>query len=338
MIVNQQRPLHRHLSAFVDWVATDPDREETIRIQAEDIRARVSAKAKADGLTIQSTPWSGSYKKRTGLRRHLVGKHPVEGQDVDLPFVVKPVTADDEKLDSLLDRFYGYAHAIYPNTSKNPTKSSVKLSFTGTKLAYDLVPMLAGADNESQVILRADGERRNTSVQKHVAFVTSRTNKSNELAGRVKFNECVRLFKWWREVVTEGDVDRVPTIVIDLLCAHAFDALGVERTYPDTLLRWFGFLADVAARRAPVYFTDYTAWPTPPTATPWAIVDPVNKQNNVGSRFSALDVETLAGWLSDARDDLAQAISQDLAGQERASLDALVPIFGNAILHHNAST
>lgn len=335
MIINQKRPLHRRLTAFVDWIATEDSREETIREQAEEVRTRICSKAKADGLTIRSTPWSGSYKKRTGLRRHMVGKHPVEGQDVDLPFVVSPKTADDESLTSLLDRFYGYAYASYPNTSKRTTRSSVRLDFTKTKLAYDLVPMLAGPDSETQIIIRSDGEQRETSVQRHITFVASRTRKSNDITGRVKFNECVRLFKWWREVATEGDVDRVPTIVIDLLCASAFDRLGVERTYPDTLVRWFGLLAHVVAERTPVYFSDYTPWSSAPTFTPWSVVDPVNKQNNVASRFNSLDVDTLGGWLADARDALAQAISQDLAGNDNAALDVLVPVFGNPLLNHS---
>ena len=57
--------------------------------------------------------------------------------------------------------------------------------------------------------------------------------------------------KWWREVITEGEVDRFPTIVVELLCAHAFDKLGVERTYPDTFVRWFGLLANVVAQKTP---------------------------------------------------------------------------------------
>jgi hypothetical protein len=335
VIVNQRRPLHRRLSTFVEWIATEDTREETIRDQADEIRSRIKAKANDDKLVIRSTPWSGSFKKRTGLRRHLQGKHPIEGQDVDLAFVVSPKTDDDRKLTSLIDRFYAYAHASYPNTSKVTTKSSVKLQFTGTKLSYDLVPMLAGEDDESQIIIRADGEHRHTSVQKHVAFVTTRTKASNDLAGRVKFNECVRLFKWWREVVTEGEVDRLPSMMVDLLCASAFDRLGVQRTYPDTLLQWFGYLASAVERRAPTYFSDYTQWHSPPKHPPWQVVDPVNGTNNVAGKFTDLEVTTLAGWFSDARDALALAISQDLDEDQNGAISSLVPVFGNPILHHS---
>lgn len=37
-------------------------------------------------------PYSGSFAKKNGLRRHLQGETTNEGQDIDLAFVVKPDT------------------------------------------------------------------------------------------------------------------------------------------------------------------------------------------------------------------------------------------------------
>ncbi len=70
------------------------------------------------------------------------GNAEIEGQDVDLPFVVKPASADGERLDELLQRFGKYAAASYPNTPRSITASSVELRFVGSKVNYDLVPML----------------------------------------------------------------------------------------------------------------------------------------------------------------------------------------------------
>ena len=50
--------------------------------------------ALADGLAVFRTPEAGSFAKHTGLRRHMRGHSEIEGQDVDLPFVVRPATAD----------------------------------------------------------------------------------------------------------------------------------------------------------------------------------------------------------------------------------------------------
>jgi hypothetical protein len=229
---------HGSLSRFVDWIRPEDATELTIREQADEIRRRISAKAADDGLTVRSMPWSGSFAKRTGLRRHMRGEAEVEGQDVDMPFVLSPTDANGADIDSLLDRFERYAKESYPSTSRNPTKSSVCLDFKSTKLSYDLVPMLAvEGDGEAQVLIRSDGERRRTSVQKHIEFIRSRTRESNEQKGRVKFNEGVRLVKWWREVRQSQShaLTDVPTILIDLLCAKAFDEHGVDETYTETL-------------------------------------------------------------------------------------------------------
>ena len=63
---------------------------------------------------------------------------------------------------------------------------------------------------------------------------------SDTLAGRVKFNECVRLLKWSRfiRIDAASSIDEVRTTLIELLCASAYDKLGVEATYTETLLKW----------------------------------------------------------------------------------------------------
>ncbi len=328
--------LHSRLTAFVDWIATDSSTEDAIRRQSEEIRTRIKAKAVDDGLTVRSTPNSGSFAKRTGLRRHLHGDSEVEGQDVDLPFVVSPKTKDAEQVDRLLDRFMGYAKASYPDTPREKTKSSVRLSFVGTRLSYDLVPMLATQEPEEQILFRADGERRRTSVQKHITFMTSRTGTSNELPGRVKFNECVRLMKWWREfrVGEAGSLHVMPSLVVDLLSAKAYDAVSVRVTYGETLAAWFGFLANLVQKRSAVTFTDFERAPIVPQAT-WVVLDPVNHENNTVSSWTGLQIDELAEWLAAGRDDWGRAIGSDLRGDDGASLDALVALFGSPFRHHH---
>lgn len=334
-MLTTRRPIHARLCNFVDWVRTERAKEDTIRDQANEIRSRVESAASRDGLIVCSTPWSGSFAKRTGLRRHLHGATPIEGQDVDLPFVISPKTKDDEKLETLLPRFTGYLDASYPNTRKEPTKSSVKLIFEGTKLSYDVVPMLATHNAERQILIRSNGEQRETSVQKHIEFVRSRTQDSNEQQGRVAFNEMVRLFKWWREVQCGGENSAYPTILIDLLCAYAYDKTGVDNTYPSTLARWFGLLAHEVEQRTPIYFSDFIVWNAPPNAKRWAVIDPINSGNNIAEYLGNAEIDVLAEWLAQSRDAVFQAIVADREDDESAALEALVLIFGNHIIHHS---
>jgi hypothetical protein len=332
---------HVWLINFVEWIVPEDATEEKIKTQAGDIRTRIEAKAKADGLTVCSMPWSGSFAKKTGLRRHKRGDHEVEGQDVDLPFVVSPATKDGEAISSLLDRFERYARASYPSTECAQTKSSVRLDFKASKLSYDLVPMLAVPGNdEAQVLLRADGERRSTSVQKHSSFIKKRSAISNEQAGRVKFNEGVRLVKWWREMRQSKSevVSFVPTIVIDLLCAKAFDELGVAETYTETLNRWFGKMAHLVRQRKRVDFKDFGVAMTYSGNDPWVVLDPVNGENNVVPKaWGNLEREEIAGWFEDARDGMARVIAADTSGEESKARDELVEIFGSAVKDHGVS-
>jgi hypothetical protein len=288
--------LQQRLITFVQWIATEASREEEIREQAGRIRERIAAKAREDNLIVRSLPNSGSFAKRTGLRRHLLGASVVEGQDVDLPFVVAP--RGDDVLEELLDRFSRYTKASYPDTAQQRTKSSIKLTFTNTKLAYDIVPMLATDQDDRQVILQANGARRETSVQAHTAFVRERTYTSQEQPGRVQFNECIRLLKWWREFkqAQHPILSDVPSIVIDLLAGKAFDERGVEPTYAQTMASWCGWAAHTIAARQPVYF----GAPPQSDASSWQVIDPVQSTNNIVSQWTGIQVDELASIIASA--------------------------------------
>lgn len=266
------------------------------------------------------------------------GSHEVEGQDVDLAFVVSPKTKDRKDVDNLLDRFERYAQAIYPNTSRSQTKSSIRLDFKSKKLSYDLVPMLAVETNdEAQILIRADGEKRWTSVQKHISFVKTRTDASNELKGRVKFNEVVRLVKWWRELrQSESNVlEEVPTMLIDMLCAKAYDLHQVDETYTETLSRWFGRCAHIVRGRKRVDFNDFVDPSKASSSGLWTVLDPVNSANNVvPAAWTNLQLDELAEWFELARDGMARVITADTEGNESAMLAELVVLFGNAIKDH----
>lgn len=324
--------LHARLSNFVDWIAPDPDGRDEVKTRAKNIRSAIRGQAEADGLTIRSTPNSGSFATRSGLRRHMRGHSEVEGQDVDLPFVVSPKNKEEEQLSVLLPRFERYAQASYPDTERETTKSSVKLKFSD-KVHFDLVPMFGTSDPERQILVRTDGERRETSVQQHVDFTKSRTEKSNAVAGRVKFNEMQRLLKWWR-CFREDDarvLTSVPSFLINLLAAHAFDTRGVQTTYGETIADWFGFLARVVRQRAAVSFAA-----TKPVGTAtWFVQDPVNATNNVVDKWSGLMCDELADWLEEGRDAMYEAIAAFNDGRENDGLECLVRVFGTPVRHHS---
>ena len=331
--------LHTRFVTFTCWIRPDPDKVEEIRKQRDDVKARIKAKAEADGVIVRSMPVSGSFAKATGLRRHMLGDAEHEGQDVDCPFVVANKDKDGDPLTELLSKFEGYAKACYPDTPVERTKSSVRLEFATSKVSYDLVPMFAveGSDDE-QILLRVGGERRRTSIQKHVDFVRSRTKRSEELRGPVAFNDGVRLFKWWREYqpTQHKIITEIPSFLVELLCAKAFDEASVQSTYPETLVTWFDRIYLYAAKRSDVMFRDFGT-PKPERITaPWCVIDPVNTENNaVPASWGGIQIDELRDWAARARDKLQQAIAFEIRGRDADAVALVAEIFGNSFENHS---
>jgi hypothetical protein len=180
-------------------------------------------------------------------------------------------------------------------------------------------------------------------VAKHTDFIRSRTRKSDEQDGRVKFNECVRVTKWWRciRLGEASTIEEVRTMLIELLCASAFDQFGVAETYTETLQKWFGWMASVARRRAKVSFSDYPSVDTPleqPLGNPlWHVIDPVNANNNVVHKdWGNIELDEFATWLEAARDIMNRVVSYESSGNDSKVDELLAELFGNAILTHGA--
>jgi len=327
--------LHSRVSKFVGWIAPDSETREKIKQQADEVRDRIIDKAREDGVVITATPKAGSFAKKTGLRRHMRGDSEVEGQDIDVPFVVKPPKEGEYPLQPMIDKFYKYADSSYPKTEKESTKSSVKLKFTST-LSYDLVPLFTAGDPEKQILVRTTGEQIVTSVQKHTEFIKSRTQKSDEKKGVVLFNECVRLMKWWRDTkCAKADyLTDVPSIVVDLLCAKAFDKRSVQSTYAQTLSEWCTYLAHVVSNKESVSFSDYTSKAGQAISGEWSVIDPVNPDNNIAQRFQGYEVDELGEWFQEARESWSRAISANMMGDDAKSLEHLVELLGNPFKNH----
>lgn len=330
--------LQSRLNNFVTWIRPDPDKaEETLR-QRDEVKARIKGQAEKDGLVVRSMPNSGSFAKATGLRRHMLGSAEHEGQDIDCPFVLSKKDEGGDLLTELLPKFKRYAERSYPDTEIVPSKSSIKLKFSASKLNFDLVPMLAvDGDDEQQVIIRAN-ERRRTSVQRHLEFVKKRTAASAALRGPVAFNDALRLVKWWREYqLTQGKIlTDIPSFLVELLCCKAFDQMSVQPTFAETLVTWFDQVYALAARRSTISFTDFGTPDASKIDAKWKVIDPVNTQNNaVPSDWSNIQIDEFRDWAARARDTVQQAIAFELRGREADAVALLSQLFGSSFENHS---
>lgn len=336
--INTKSILHKRMTTFVDWIKPASGNRNHIKDTANGVREKIKNKAasKDYGFVITSTLNGGSFATKSGLRRHMRGEAVVEGLDVDLVFVLQD-NEEDYKLNSLLDSFKQITRDCYPTSNIKLTKSSIKLTFSD-HLYFDIVPMLEGTKEETQLLIRSTGEEIHTSVQAQVEFIRKRIRESNEEAGRVKFNECLRLMKWWRDFKALdsyhlGDNKTPPSFLINLLAAKAFDEQSVQKTYGETLAQWFGYLAHVVKRRKPILFEDYNH-PKVDKETLWSVIDPVNAANNVVASWTNTEIDELVEWLETSRDELNRALRYDSEGSDAKAVDSMVKIFGNSFKNH----
>lgn len=81
---------------------------------------------------------------------------------------------------------------------------------------------------QCQTFVRGNGDIITTSIERHREFIRKRTKETKETAGIVTFNDCIRLFKWWRRV-KEIETDEnlcLPSFLLNLLGAKAYDTYG----------------------------------------------------------------------------------------------------------------
>lgn len=325
--------IHSRIKNFVAWIAPPAETRDTIKDKSDEVRSAIKAEAEKDGLTIVSTPYAGSFSTRTGLRRHMRGNTTVDGQDIDLPFVVK--NDKETEFEPLIQRFKKYAEKCFPNDHVEATKSSVKIVFEKEKLTYDVVPMF-DAGSESQTFIRSNGDIITTSIQKHREFIKKRTQETRDNEGVVTFNDCIRLLKWWRCVkqIETNDNLNLPSFLINLLAAEAYKICGDDTTYPQTIANWFGYLAHIIRQRDAIWFSDYYSKPNIDSSKPWNVIDPVMPSNNIVSSWPGYQVDELADWCEEARDTINRAIVADSQGRDADSLEHLQKLFGTIFSSH----
>lgn len=341
MISSTHSTLHRRFKKFVEWIAPDEAQREKLETQGVEVRDRVKAKAEAAGLQIDKIRYSGSYAKHTGLRRYMHGTpkdEGIEGLDMDIAFILKPKDTSGNTLGCQIPAFEGFLEESYPKSATGHTQSSAKISFVASKQRFDIVPLFTTDKADVQKLIRLNGDERQSSVVKHVDFIHTRNSKSDEVEGVVKFNQCLRLVKWWRYVqqMDSGvfgngeDDDKVPSFLLDLLCAKAFDEKGVEKTYADTLAKWFSYLAHIVGERKLVDFTDYSTDAPAVGSAIWYVADPVDKTNNVVKSWNKTKVDELGDWFKRARTKINEAVQKDGEEDHSASMEAMVALMGNA--------
>jgi hypothetical protein len=306
---------------------TDKHIEEANR-QTQYMIDQLKNKVSADGkFKLEKILKAGSNAKFTSLRRTEENVF-----DVDLAAYYSGDGATTKDLNKLLDFTCEQLRSVYnkPKEDIQALKSAVRVKFrSGIQLNVDVAPIIKddelGFENGGW-LPRSDGWRL-TSVTCHNQFIQSRTAKSNEVSGPVKFNRLVRLIKWWNNC--QEDLVQ-PSIFCDLITAAAFDTNGVTSEWQTSLRSVFSFLIKHQFLE-PIVFDDYqdiSQLQLPSNQV--VVMDSVNLANNIAKDWTETTRLGYLGRIQSAYDWMMEAKSYELDGDEEGAVEAWCQVFGSA--------
>jgi len=271
---------------------------------------------------------AGSVAKHTNLVR--TGKDTF---DIDLGVYYRAQGPTEEQLSNLLPYTHARLREIYPVEKPaqdfHVGKNAVNVTFPTSGLQVDVVPIIRDASlkrRNSGCIPRQD-EWRLTSITAHIHFVHTRTARSKQVFGPVKFNHLVRLMKWWNRRLPESL--RQCSYFCELITAAALEERGVTDTWQSSLCQIFTFLSQHAFSQ-PIVFNDYYDAKSVKRSNDLVVVlDAVNPDINIASKWTQ---GIKQGYLKSLRrtcEFIKQAQDDERIGHEEAAIETWCQVFGD---------
>ena len=309
---------HKDIKQFAaDRVNLPVDKASVYRAQVRRVRELLEKHiAEHPDFVLKKMLLSGSLAKGTALRSL---------NDIDVALYI---SGDDapHKVSELLD-FIAESLRKIPNLNYDQVKPqtySVTVSFKGTGLDVDIVPILYYGDPDwrGDLISQDDGSRLMTSIPMHLDFA-----KKRKMAQPTHFAQVARLVKYWAGIRKEEIYGfRFKSFMAEMILAHLCDD-GVDfSNYPEALAAFFNYVATTGLKKQ-IAFTDYYA----PSAINIPngriqIVDPVNPENNVARLYGYNE----AGLIEDAAYEAGDAIDYALRATSRIeTVTAWQRVFGS---------
>lgn len=217
---------------------------------------------------------AGSFAKHTILRK--TGDTKI---DVDVALYFAQLDSVTETYTTLSERIYEFMLAAYPTKEVEDfqlQRKAATVTFTGTGLDVDLVPVIQDASNpEYGVQYGLDGSKVVTCAPCQVAFVKARKDADPH------FRRLVRLAKQWRRY---HSIPGLKSFHIELLMAYLLDTEGKDGSVEDRFRGFLRYIAQTGLKKV-VYFPENKG-KVARFSDPVVIIDPVNGSNNVAARIT----------------------------------------------------
>lgn len=290
-----------------DRVNLPKDKADEYRAQARRLRERLEGYlTDHPNFSLKRMMLSGSLAKGTALRSL---------NDIDVACYISGADAPKD-VQALLTYLAEKLRSAYPNFSADqvtPNTYSVTVSFRGTGLDVDVVPILYDGDPDwyGNLVSQDDGSFLRTNIPRHLEFTGAR-KKAHE----TDFAQVVRLAKFWvRHMKREREGFRFKSFMVEMVLSHLSDTGLNFSDYPEALQGFFTYVAR-SNLGTQIVFEDYYDPKTVGTFSERVrIIDPVNSKNNVAKLYTKEQADSIVESALDAGDAIDAALAAPTKGE-----------------------
>lgn len=300
--MSRQHVDHTDIARFAqNRVNLPSDKAKTYRAQARRLRERLEAYLSENpDFTLRKMMLSGSLAKGTALRSL---------NDIDVACYISgaDVPSDVAKLVYYLVERLRTAFPNFQPSQVQPQTYSVKVSFRGTGLDVDVVPILYDGDPNwyGNLISQDDGSYLKTNIPRHLVFTKKRKDAQPQ-----NFAQVVRLVKFWVENLKREDPGfRFKSFMVEMILSRLCDQGLDFSDYPEALQHFFSYVANTNLREKIIFSDFYPASKVGKFVEPVQIIDPVNEKNNVARLYTASQADAIVDSALDAGDAIDAALA-----------------------------
>lgn len=300
--MSRQHVNHKDIEKFArEKVNLPKAKADEYRAQARRLREKFkNYLSEHPDFSLKKMLISGSLAKGTGLRSL---------NDIDVACYVSGADVPED-IPELLEYIAERLRKAFPNFTPDqvtPQTYSISVSFKGSGLDVDIVPILYDGDEHwyGNLVSQEDGSFLRTSIPRHLEFAKKRKDNHPQ-----DFTQVVRLVKYWaRKEKREREGFRFKSFMVEMILAKLSDDGQDFSDYPEALQNFFTYVARTDMRELVIFDDYYPESTVEKVTTPVKIIDPVNAENNVSELYTSAQADMIVDAALDAGDAIDAALA-----------------------------
>lgn len=301
-IMSKEHVSHSDIAEFAkDKVNLPKEKADEYRAQVQRLREKLEGYiSEHPDFTLKKMILSGSLAKGTALKSL---------NDIDVACYISGAEAPKD-IQALLEYLAERLRKAFPNFKPEQVKPktySVTVSFIGSGLDVDIVPILYSGDPNwyGDLVSQDDGSFLKTCIPRHIEFINKRKKKQEK-----HFSQVIRLAKHWVQFLkSENEHFRFKSFMVELIMAKLLDNGKDFSDYPEALQEFFTYLAKSDLKEL-IAFTDYYSLSSIGShSEPVRIIDPVNADNNAAKQYAIQQAKAIVEAAIDAGDAIDAAMA-----------------------------